>query len=174
MRVAATVDMGEPILDGRAIPVNADGRVIAWPLEVAGRPYQITAVSMGNPHCVIFVDDESIFALDDVAFAQLGTKFEHHPLFPKRVNTEFILPLSRERLKMRVWERGSGETLACGTGACAALVAAVLNGHSERKATVELRRRQARNRMARAWRWRQSRFHDRRGGRSLSRHDRGW
>lgn len=137
--VAATVDMGEPILDGRAIPVDADGRVVAWPLEVAGRPYQITAVSMGNPHCVVFADDASIFALDDVAFAQLGTKFEHHPFFPRRVNTEFILPLSRERLKMRVWERGSGETLACGTGACAALVAAVLNGHSERKATVELR-----------------------------------
>ena len=72
-------------------------------------------------------------------FARLGRQFEHHPFFPKRVNTEFILPLSRNRLKMRVWERGSGETLACGTGACAALVAAVLTGRAERQATVELR-----------------------------------
>jgi diaminopimelate epimerase len=136
---AATVDMGEPVLEGREIPVKADGRVVGYPLKVGGREYKITAVSMGNPHCVIFVDDETVFDLDDVAFAQLGLQFEHHPFFPKRVNTEFILPTGRDRLKMRVWERGSGETLACGTGACAALVAAVLNGHSERAATVELR-----------------------------------
>jgi diaminopimelate epimerase len=137
--VAATVDMGEPILDGREIPVAHDGRVIEYPLEVAGRVHQITAVSMGNPHCVVFVDDNSIFGLDDIEFARLGRQFEHHPFFPRRVNTEFILPLSRQRLKMRVWERGSGETLACGTGACAALVAAVLTGRSDRAATIELR-----------------------------------
>jgi diaminopimelate epimerase len=137
--VAATVDMGEPILEGREIPVAAEGKIIAHPLEVAGREYKITAVSMGNPHCVIFAEDDGIFGLDDTAFAQLGAQFEHHPFFPKRVNTEFILPIGRDRLKMRVWERGSGETLACGTGACAALAAAVLNRRSDRTATVELR-----------------------------------
>jgi diaminopimelate epimerase len=136
---AATVDMGAPILEGREIPVDRDGRVIDFPLEVAGREYRVTAVSMGNPHCVVFVDDDSIFALDDAEFARLGRKFEHHPFFPRRVNTEFILPLARNRLKMRVWERGSGETLACGTGACAAQVAAVLTNRADRNATVELR-----------------------------------
>ncbi len=137
--VAAIVDMGLPILEGREIPVDRDGRVIDFPIEVGGRRYRVTAVSMGNPHCVAFVEDESIFALDDAEFAQLGVKFEHHPLFPRRVNTEFILPFSRERLKMRVWERGSGETLACGTGACAAAVAGVLTDRSDRSVTVELR-----------------------------------
>ena len=137
--VAATVDMGEPVLDGRAIPVAHDGRVVAYPLEVAGRVEQITAVSMGNPHCVVFVADESIFALDDYEFTRLGRQFETHPFFPRRVNTEFILAITRNRLRMRVWERGSGETLACGTGACAALVAAVLTGRADRAATVELR-----------------------------------
>ncbi len=120
--------MGEPILEGREIPVDADGRIIDYPLEVGGRSAKITAVSMGNPHCVVFVDDDGVFKLEDRDFAALGRQFEHHPFFPRRVNTEFILPLSRDHLKMRVWERGSGETLACGTGACAALVAAVLTG----------------------------------------------
>jgi diaminopimelate epimerase len=137
--VAATVDMGEPILEGRDIPAGHDGRVIDYPLEVVGRVEKITAVSMGNPHCVVFVSDDGIFALDDAEFARLGRQFEHHSFFPRRVNTEFILPLARDRLKMRVWERGSGETLACGTGACASLVAAVLTGRADRKATVELR-----------------------------------
>ena len=137
--VGATVDMGAPILEGREIPADRDGRLIDYPLEVGGRDYRITAVSMGNPHCVIFVGDDGIFTLDDAEFGRLGRQFEHHPLFPRRVNTEFILPLSRDRLKMRVWERGSGETLACGTGACAAQVAAVLTGRTDRRATVELR-----------------------------------
>jgi diaminopimelate epimerase len=137
--VAATVDMGEPILDGREIPAAHDGRVVDYPLEVAGRAERITAVSMGNPHCVIFIEDESVFAMGDSEFAATGRHFEHHPFFPRRVNTEFILPISRGRLRMRVWERGSGETLACGTGACAALVAAVLTGRADRKAIVELR-----------------------------------
>jgi diaminopimelate epimerase len=137
--VAATVDMGAPILEGREIPVDRDGHIIDYPLTVAGREYRITAVSMGNPHCVVFVNDESVFSLDDAEFARLGVGFEHHPFFPRRVNTEFILPLSRERLRMRVWERGSGETLACGTGACAAQVAAVLTGRAAHSATVELR-----------------------------------
>jgi diaminopimelate epimerase len=135
----AIVDMGEPILEGREIPVASDGRVVDHPLEVGGRIWRITAVSMGNPHCVVFVDDEAVFALEDSEFARVGRQFEHHPFFPRRVNTEFILPRSRNRLRMRVWERGSGETLACGTGACASLVAAVLTGRAERLATLELR-----------------------------------
>ena len=135
----ATVDMGAPILDGREIPVDADGKVIDHLLEVGGRGYKLTAVSMGNPHCVTFVNDDAIWKLDAHEFAALGRQFEHHKFFPRRVNTEFILPLSRNHLKMRVWERGSGETLACGTGACAALVAAVLTNRADRKATVELR-----------------------------------
>ena len=137
--VGATVDMGEPILEGREIPVAADGRIIDYPLEVAGRREAITAVSMGNPHCVLFVNNDAIHKMDVWEFARLGRQFETHPFFPRRVNTEFILPVSRTHLKMRVWERGSGETLACGTGACAAMVAAVLTGRAERKATVELR-----------------------------------
>ena len=136
---SATVNMGEPILEGRQIPVAADGRIIDYPLEVGGRTEKVTCVSMGNPHCVVFVNDDSVFKLDGFEFARLGRCFEHHAFFPKRVNTEFILPVARNRLRMRVWERGSGETLACGTGACAALVAAVLTGRTERKATVELR-----------------------------------
>ena len=87
----------------------------------------------------LFVADDGVFKLQDRDFAALGREFEHHPFFPRRVNTEFILATSRHNLKMRVWERGSGETWACGTGACAALVAAVLTNHSERTATVELR-----------------------------------
>jgi diaminopimelate epimerase len=139
-RVAsATVDMGEPRLEGREIPVNATGRIIDYPLKVTGEHETITVVSMGNPHCVVFVADDRIFKLQDRDFAELGRKFENHPFFPRRVNTEFILPISRKRLRMRVWERGSGETWACGTGACAAVVAAVLTNHSERIATVELR-----------------------------------
>ncbi len=137
--IGAIVDMGEPILEGRQIPADADGRIIDYPLDVAGRRERITAVSMGNPHCVVFVADDAVFRLDHHEFAALGRGFENHPFFPKRVNTEFILPFSRTRLKMRVWERGSGETLACGTGACAALVAAVLTNRAEPRATVELR-----------------------------------
>jgi len=137
--VGATVDMGEPILEGRDIPVNAVGRIIDYPLDVAGMRESITAVSMGNPHCVVFVADDGVFKLPDRDFAELGRKFEHHPFFPRRVNTEFVRAASRRNLRMRVWECGSGETWACGTGACAALGAAVLTNHSERTATVELR-----------------------------------
>jgi len=137
--IAATVDMGEPILEGREIPTRHDGRVIDYPLEIDNRVEKITAVSMGNPHCVVFVGDDRIFGLDDAEFARIGQPFERHEFFPRRVNTEFILSLAPNRLRMRVWERGSGETLACGTGACASLVAAVLTGHGGRRATVELR-----------------------------------
>jgi diaminopimelate epimerase len=137
--VAATVDMGAPILEGKDIPTLGSGKIIDYPLAVDGREYSITAVSMGNPHCVMFEKDDRVFKLDDHDFASLGRKFERHPFFSRGVNTEFIQPLSRERLRMRVWERGSGETFACGTGACAALVAAALTGRSERKAALDLR-----------------------------------
>jgi diaminopimelate epimerase len=137
--VTATVDMGEPVLAGRDIPVDHDGRVVDFPLQIGGRTERITAVSMGNPHCVVMVADDRIFQLDDGEFTRLGRQFECHPFFPRRVNTEFVKLLARNHLKMRVWERGSGETLACGTGACASLVAAVLTGRADRTATVELR-----------------------------------
>jgi diaminopimelate epimerase len=137
--VAATVDMGEPILAGPDIPVDYNGPVIDFPLQVGGRVERITAVSMGNPHCIVFVADDQIFGLDDAEFARVGQQFEHHRFFPRRVNTEFVRPLARDLLKMRVWERGSGETFACGTGACASLVAAVLTGRADRTAIMELR-----------------------------------
>ncbi|MBI4518538.1 MAG: diaminopimelate epimerase [Deltaproteobacteria bacterium] len=134
-RVAgATVDMGEPITEGPRIPVAAAGRVIDAALEVGGQSYRITCVSMGNPHCVVWVDDA-----DGLALETIGPRFEHHPFFPQRVNTEFVTALSPRELRLRVWERGSGETQACGTGACAAVVAGVLNGKNERRATVHLR-----------------------------------
>jgi len=137
--IGATVDMGEPILEGREIPVAADGRIVGQKIDIQGRPEVITAVSMGNPHCVVFVTSDWIFNLPDREFAAIGKKFETHPFFPRGTNTEFILPIARRHLRMRVWERGSGETLGCGTGACAALVAAVLTGCAERTATIELR-----------------------------------
>lgn len=130
---AATVDMGEPVLDGPRIPVAAAGRVVNAPLEVAGDTYRITCVSMGNPHCVVFVP-----RVDAVALPEVGPRFEDHPFFPRRVNTEFVEVLTRSELRMRVWERGSGETAACGTGACAVLVAAVLNDCAERRALIHL------------------------------------
>ncbi len=130
---AVTVDMGEPILDGPHIPVAAEGRVIDAPLQVDGRTYQVTCVSMGNPHCVTFVA-----RVDGLPLTEIGPPFEHHPFFPKRVNTEFVQVVTRNELRMRVWERGSGETAACGTGACAVLVAAVLNDKAERRATIHL------------------------------------
>ncbi len=132
--VRVTVDMGEPILDGPNIPVAAPGRVIDQPLVVDGTSYQVTCVSMGNPHCVTFVD-----AVEPLDLEKIGPKFEHHAFFPHRVNTEFIQVLSPTELNMRVWERGSGETWACGTGACAAAVAAVLNQKAGRRVTIHLR-----------------------------------
>src|SRR2546425_1009115 len=128
------VDMGEPILEGRKIPVNADGKILNHPLEVDGATYPVTCVSMGNPHCVLYLDD-----LDRLDLERVGPRFEHHPFFPKRVNTEFIKVFKPNEIGMRVWERGAGETWACGTGACAATVAGVLTGKSGRKITVHLK-----------------------------------
>ncbi len=128
-----TVDMGEPILEAKDIPVNLNGMVIQYPLTVEDKEFKITCISMGNPHCVIFVDKASSFPV-----TQYGQLIENHPLFPKRINVEFVEIVSGKELKMRVWERGSGETLACGTGACAAAVAANLNGLAGRKVTIRL------------------------------------
>lgn len=130
------VNMGLPRLLAAEIPTSLaapDQKVVNQPLEVAGRTWNVTCVSMGNPHCITFVDDVAAIAL-----AQIGPQFEHHPVFPKRTNTEFIEVAQRDYLKMRVWERGAGITLACGTGACASLVAGVLNGLCDRRATLEL------------------------------------
>src|SRR6266481_1252879 len=134
-RVArVTVDMGRPVWDGRQIPVDADGEIVERPLEVDGRRWAVTCVSMGNPHCVVFVDDD----VAGLALADLGPRFARHPFFPRGVNTEFVRPLGPERLEMRVWERGAGETMACGTGACAAAVAAARTGRSGRRVVVAL------------------------------------
>ena len=127
------VDMGRPVWEGRRIPVAADGEIIERPFQVGGREWRITCLSMGNPHCVVFIDDVAGLALE-----QLGPAFEHHPFFPKRVNTEFVRVVSRSRLEMRVWERGAHETMACGTGACAAAVAAARTDRTDRRATVGL------------------------------------
>jgi diaminopimelate epimerase len=129
-----TVDMGEPTLDGPRIPVAATGQIINQPLTVDGQSYQVTCVSMGNPHCVTFVD-----AVEPLELEKIGPRFEHHPFFPKRVNTEFIQVVNPTELNMRVWERGSGETWACGTGACAAAVAAILNRKTGRRVIIHLR-----------------------------------
>ncbi len=126
--------MGAPRLLAAEIPTTiATAKVINQPLDVAGQTWSVTTVSMGNPHCVVFVPD--VAAID---LAGVGPQFEHHSAFPQRVNSEFVQVLSRSHLKMRVWERGAGITLACGTGACATLVAAVLAGLSDAAATVSL------------------------------------
>jgi diaminopimelate epimerase len=128
-----TVDMGAPILDGPRIPVASEGRVVDAPLDIGAHSYRITCVSMGNPHCVLFLPE-----VEELDLPRLGPQFEQHPFFPRRVNTEFVRVDAPTLLRMRVWERGSGETAACGTGACAALVAAVLTQRAERRATLRL------------------------------------
>jgi diaminopimelate epimerase len=129
------VDMGKPILEGLKVPTTVDANpVINHPIEVDGREFRFTAVSMGNPHCVIYVDDAVNFDL-----GTWGPKLEVHPMFPRKINVEFVTVRSRDYTEMRVWERGAGPTLACGTGACATLVASVLNGQTDRKATVSLK-----------------------------------
>jgi diaminopimelate epimerase len=129
------VDMGAPILNGLQVPTTVDEeRVIGHPIEVDGREFRFTAVSMGNPHCVIYVDDAANFDL-----ATWGPKLETHPMFPRKINVEFVTVTSREHAEMRVWERGAGPTLACGTGACATVVSSVLNGLTDRTAVVTLK-----------------------------------
>ena len=131
------VDMGEPILKPEQIPVmlqDESDKVISHDLYVEDSNYKITCVSMGNPHCVVFVD-----SVKEVPIETLGPKFEQHVCFPNRINTEFAHVLDRNNVWMRVWERGAGETLACGTGACATAVACILNGLTDDKVTVHLR-----------------------------------
>jgi diaminopimelate epimerase len=132
---SVTVDMGEPILESGLIPTTIEkSRVVNEHVIFDGSiEYNITCVSMGNPHAVIFTKD-----IDKLDLSKIGPKIENASIFPCRTNTEFIEIISKERMKMRVWERGSGETMACGTGACASVVAGVLNGLSSHKTTVEL------------------------------------
>jgi diaminopimelate epimerase len=128
------VDMGEPILQPSRIPVNSDKDLfVSQPVVIDGKEFKVTCVSMGNPHAVSYVDDVEKFPLEVI-----GPKMENNSLYPKRINAEFVQVIDKNTLKMRVWERGAGETLACGTGACAVLVSSVLNNISERKATVKL------------------------------------
>lgn len=151
------VDMGEPVLAAEAIPVetkelvqgttpeqcglskekkevsHANNAVIDQPIEAAGKEWRMTCVSMGNPHAVVFVP-----AVDEFPLAQIGPLFENHKVFPKRTNTEFVELVNRNEIRMRVWERGSGETLACGTGACASVMASILNGYTEDAVKVHL------------------------------------
>lgn len=129
-----TVDMGQPILNGLDVPTTIDANpVLGHKVTVDGREFAFTAVSMGNPHCVIYVDDAPGFDL-----AAWGPKLEKHPLFPRKINVEFASVNTRSQVDMRVWERGAGPTLACGTGACATLVSSVLNGLTDRQATISL------------------------------------
>jgi len=129
------VDMGVPVLSPEKIPVHVPGtQIVNYPISILGTKYSFTAVSMGNPHAVFFVEDVGHFPLEMV-----GPMIENHIFFPNRTNVEFVEVMDRTHLKMRVWERGAGETLACGTGACATLVASVINGLSDRQATLDLK-----------------------------------
>lgn len=143
--VSILVDMGSPELLRENIPVSVpangcgedaadEGTAIDVPIEAGGKTYRMTCVSMGNPHCVIFMKED----VREMDLEKIGPLFEKHPYFPKRVNTEFVNVLDETHLRMRVWERGSGETLACGTGACAVVVASCLNGLTKETADVEL------------------------------------
>ena len=133
--VSARVDMGKPILNPKDIPVICDGeRAINVPITVNGVDYKMTCVSMGNPHAVVFIDRSP----KDFPLEQVGPLFENNAVFPDRTNTEFAFVADRKNIEMRVWERGSGETLACGTGTCATVVAAILNGLVDNDVTVHL------------------------------------
>lgn len=129
------VNMGAPVFDCAQIPVIADTETaIDMPITVNGMPYRATCVSMGNPHAVVYVEDVANYDLEHI-----GPWFENHKRFPERINTEFIRMIDRKNIEMRVWERGSGETWACGTGACAAAVASIVNGFADKEVTVHLR-----------------------------------
>lgn len=128
------VDMGEPVLLAKQIPVECqEEKMIGKNVTIEGKEYQMTCVSMGNPHAVVWVEDTKGLELE-----KIGPSFEHHPMFPERVNTEFVQILSDREVNMRVWERGSGETLACGTGACATAVACILNGKTKDEVVIHL------------------------------------
>lgn len=129
------VNMGSPVLKASHIPVTfPKEQMINEPMEVDGNIFRVTCVSMGNPHCVIFTDEDT----RNIDLPHIGPLFENHPTFPQRTNTEFANILDRKNIRMRVWERGSGETLACGTGACATTVAAVVNGLTDEEVTMHL------------------------------------
>ncbi len=131
---SACVNMGAPVTDPKKIPVHFDGDIVLnRPIEVGDAQYAVTCVSMGNPHCVVFIEDTSTLAIE-----KIGPLFEIHPLFPDRINTEFVQIVDAQTLKMRVWERGAGETLACGTGACATVAAAILNGYCQKDKDIRL------------------------------------
>ena len=128
------VNMGTPILKAADIPVRSEKeQVIDEPVMVDGKEWKITCVSMGNPHAITYIDD-----VKNLEIEKIGPKFENHEIFPDRVNTEFVHVIDRNTVEMRVWERGSGETLACGTGACAVAVSSILNGLTEEEVTVKL------------------------------------
>ena len=128
--------MGKAILDPKEIPVALDGdKVVNRTVTIAGKEYNITCVSMGNPHCVVFMDGD----VDHLDLEKIGPEFEFDKLFPERVNTEFVSVLNNNTLKMRVWERGSGETWACGTGACAVAVAACENGFCKKGEDIKVK-----------------------------------
>ena len=128
------VNMGTPILKAADIPVRSEKeQVINEPVMVDGKEWKITCVSMGNPHAITYIDD-----VKNLEIEKIGPKFENHEIFPDRVNTEFVHVIDRNTVEMRVWERGSGETLACGTGACAVAVSSILNGLTEEEVTVKL------------------------------------
>ena len=128
------VDMGEPVLTPEDIPVAVSGdRAVNIPLEVDGKVWYMTCISMGNPHAVVFVDNTK-----DLDLEKIGPKFEKHPIFPEQVNTEFVHVIDRHTVDMRVWERGSGETLACGTGACATAMACILNHMTDDEVLIHL------------------------------------
>ena len=135
--VRVKVDMGKAILDPKQIPVNLpaddNGQVVSRDVTINDEEYKITCVSMGNPHAVVYTDKVDVLDLE-----QLGPKFEYDSIFPERVNTEFIKVVDEHTLKMRVWERGSGETMACGTGACAAVVASCLNGYCPKNEDIRV------------------------------------
>lgn len=132
--VSARVNMGEPILEAEKIPTKFDGEnVIRQKLTIDEKEYEVTCVSMGNPHCIVYVDD-----VKNIDLEKIGPKFENNEMFPERINTEFVHVVSDTELDMRVWERGSGETLACGTGSCAVTVASVLCGYCKRNTEIKI------------------------------------
>lgn len=130
-----TVNMGEPIINSKDVPVDFEKEtVINEPVNIADGKYNITCVSMGNPHCIVYMKD-----IDNLNLTEIGPKFENDSLFPERINTEFVEIINENTIKMRVWERGSGETLACGTGACASVVASILNGYCKKDEDITVK-----------------------------------